>query len=151
MKKADLIFAAVIFALCVYVGYVALGYPSDVAGNGYGAGVYPLILVGLIILSCLALILTTVFSKINADQHVDFSWESIRRPFLMTAFILIFALSLRTLGFLPSAMLLVFAASRIMKSSWKTTVVTSVAASVIVYYLFAGLLRMPLPSGMLWR
>jgi putative tricarboxylic transport membrane protein len=150
MKKSNFAFIAVILAIISYVGYTALGYPKAGVESGFGSGIYPLVLVAVIFVLCMVLLFMTIYSKKIAEQTVDFRWETLQTPLILTIAILVFALLLERIGFLLDGFFLLFVALKAMKASWKATIITTFVAGSVIYSIFALLLKIPLPTGTIW-
>ena len=63
--------------------------------------------------------------------------------------LLFYAFSVDTLGFIPTAAIMVLATSLALGGTWRTAVPLALLAPPAVHLIFAKLLRVPLPAGLL--
>ena len=128
------------------------------AGQAPGAGLFPVIGGGIVVVCCLADILMRVIKKqpINGekyegeDQYVMLGWvPRVLRPAAVVVYGFLCLLILKYLGFLPCTFLtcfiwLVFISRRTIVRS----VITTVVVSAVLYSIFVLWLNIPFPKGL---
>jgi putative tricarboxylic transport membrane protein len=136
-----------------------------VPGQQIGPEVFPVV-VGLGLVLCGVLIVAGVGHKFEEEAEADLAkitsefeadigapieptgWR--RALVLVPPLLLLFYyLAVERLGFLPTAGLIVLAASRALGGSWRIAVPMALAAPLFVNLVFVKLLRVPLASGFL--
>lgn len=81
----------------------------------------------------------------GAEAHVRSAW----RAWIPPALLLIYVAVVGQVGFVPTAALLILVASLALGARLRSAVPMALFAPVIVHLLFAKLLRVPLPAGLL--
>jgi putative tricarboxylic transport membrane protein len=76
------------------------------------------------------------------------AWYGLR-TLLPPALLLFYVLAADRLGFIITAALIVFATSTALGARWKLSVPLSLLAPIGIHLIFAKLLRVPLPAGLL--
>jgi putative tricarboxylic transport membrane protein len=71
------------------------------------------------------------------------------KALLPPALLVFYVFAVDTLGFLPTAAVMVFAAALALKAPLRLALPLSLAAPVVVQLIFSKLLRVPLPAGLL--
>jgi putative tricarboxylic transport membrane protein len=153
MKINDAITGATLFALALFIG--AYGYRlPPMPGQPYGAGAFPIaIALGLGAFSLL-LAIQALRARGLATKLVELApWA--RSPaqlfnFIATlALICAYLLFSESLGFIPLSAAMLFALFTLQKVPVVRGLAVAVLASVVIHVLFADLLRVPLPRGLL--
>ena len=78
-KTFDLLFVAAVVVLSLYVGITAFRYPQTGIEQGYGPGIYPLIIAGTIFVLAMVLLVTTIRNK-NEQRVRDIDIVSLKKP-----------------------------------------------------------------------
>ena len=147
--RSDLAAAALLLALAGYIVLAAGALPFGTARVPQTA-FFPKCLA--ILLAVLALILLArAFigreDKLASDEIAPRGWLRIA---VSLAVLIGFALVLERLGFLASTFLLMFLLLRAIEPQpWRNVIAIALATSLISYGLFAWLLGVPLPAGVL--
>ena len=151
MKKFNYAFIAFVVGICVYVGITAMGYPEKPLSVGYGPGFYPLILVGLILALCLVLLLQTIFSKkVEEEQVKSMDWATLRKPALFLGIMILFTVLLKVVGLWLDIFIFLFCAMTVMELPPKKAILPATITSTVVYLIFAVLLKVPFPAGVIF-
>jgi putative tricarboxylic transport membrane protein len=114
-----------------------------------GPGFFP-IAVGVFALVVGAVWVAIAMRRVPAAAGPAFASASSRGRLLSTAGVLVgFCLLLPWVGYPVAAFLFVAVLLRVLGAGWFTSVGTAVASAAVSYYLFARLLGVPLPPGVL--
>lgn len=117
-----------------------------------GAGVYPFLVGVLLLVLSLFLLVQSVRGKGTRDEAEPFPrGPDLERVVAVSLSVVLFVMLLAPLGYALSSALLMAATCRLLgQDNWKTIVLVSVACAVLSYFLFARLLGVPLPKGVLF-
>jgi putative tricarboxylic transport membrane protein len=150
MRVNDAVIGAILLAFAIATFAYARTLPP-IPGQEYGAAVFPM-LIAVSLGSCGLLLLATGIRSWqgavawNEWAHTHHAWVKLA---LVFALILTYILAAHTIGFVPMsiALLMVFFLS--MGVRWWIAVLVALAATLLIQQIFAGLLRVPLPLGLL--
>jgi putative tricarboxylic transport membrane protein len=152
MKLNDAVFGAVLLVLGVAVLLAVRPYPH-MPGQNVGPALFPGLIASGLIVCALLLIVGGVRRHAEAPWFEPMPWLGSRRhvvAFLTLVGSVVFYIALvDVLGFLivaPLALLAMFVAFRV---RWVTGTIVAVLASLVIWYAFYKLLRVPLPWGLL--
>jgi putative tricarboxylic transport membrane protein len=148
MKFNDAVWGGLCLALGAAVLWHVQSFP-EMRGQKYGPAVFPgLIAVGFIACGVL-LFLRGVKSGAPAAQIGD--WvnhrDAIKRVFALLAALGFYILAVNTIGFLPTAVLCLFALFWSAGVPLARNVVIAIIASLVIHTLFYKFMRVPLPWG----
>lgn len=159
MQLSDRLTGGVLAAL----GSVAFFYGSKlppVPGQQVGPSAFPMV-VGTGLVICGALIVLGIgrhFEEVAEAEVVSHSAPEMLEPLpawrnwlalLPPALVLFYALASEPLGFLPTAAIMVGAASFAFGAKPKLAIPMAIVAPVVINLIFLKLLRVPLPGGLL--
>ncbi|HEY4468870.1 MAG TPA: tripartite tricarboxylate transporter TctB family protein [Klebsiella sp.] len=131
-----LIFAIIIFSISV----------TEYGGIGqYGAGFMPTLISGLLLF--FTAIDAVVDIKNRGKRHPLFSLAECKALALIITVVVLFIVSLEILGFVICSCLLLFILMKIRGVKFLLAAGTSIAASLIIYYVFARVLLVAFPVG----
>jgi putative tricarboxylic transport membrane protein len=152
MKINDAIFGA-IFALLGAVVLVHVQSFPNIPGQQYGAAIFPgLIAFGFVVCGVL-LVWSGMRSRVDAPWFAAGDWMGSRRHVMAAAVIVAGVAAYMALadavGFLLVAPVLLLAWFRVLGVRWRTAVVAAVLTTLVIWYVFYKLLRVPLPWGVL--
>ena len=146
----------VISGLCLFSLGLALAllcFRLSVWRSGPQEGFFPLVIAIIIIGLSLLLLIQSVFFRNQEKEDVSVKKEgkiNLSRVLSYIIATLLYGILLESIGFLiSSALLLVFILKVVEKRSWKVTIVLGSASVLISYILFAYLLGVPLPRGLI--
>jgi putative tricarboxylic transport membrane protein len=146
----------VVSGLCLlFLGLVLalLCFRLSVWKSGPQEGFFPLVIAVIIIGLSLLLLIQSVFLGDQEKEDVSVKKEKkvhLSRVLSYIIATLLFGILLESIGFLiSSALLLVFILKVVEKRSWKITFALGLASVLISYILFAYLLGVPLPKGLI--
>jgi putative tricarboxylic transport membrane protein len=153
MKFNDAITGAALFALAVFIGVYGYLLPP-MPGQPYGAGAFPItIAIGLGTFS-LVLVVQALRRRQAGTRLVELApWA--RNPaqlfnFVATlALICIYLLFSERVGFIPLSIAMLMVLFALQRVPPVRGFVIAVSASLILHFLFAQVLRVPLPLGLL--
>ncbi|WP_084620146.1 tripartite tricarboxylate transporter TctB family protein [Devosia chinhatensis] len=137
-------------ALGLVILVLSLQLPAPIAATriDYGPGFFPTILGVVIALSGLAMV---VFKPEPVDPQDE--EEPSDKNYLRPAFVLVAALVYiffsQQIGFLLLAPPILFSLLMVGRAALVPSVLISIIGSIVVYFLFAKLLLVPLPLGLL--
>lgn len=111
--------------------------------NGPGAGFFPLMVAGGLILTGAACGLSSAVTQ--AIQPV--SRDAARKVIVVFASLAGFCFLLPRIGYIASGALVMIMVLRQFEASWRLTLPLAVASAVVTYGIFVMLLGLPLPYG----
>ena len=149
---------SVMLLLCILVYFVLIPVSiEDLPGavGGYSARLLPRVITfGMAAVSLLLIItdaITKYVRKANPRTAPGIKWEGLRRVIMVTVAMLVYYFLIDLIGYVLSTMVML-AVFLWMYGSRKpiTIVAVSAAFPIILYFLFAGLMNVPLPSGLIF-
>ncbi len=147
--RSDIAVAAILLALAGYIFLTASALPFGTARVPQTA-FFPMalaVLLAILSLVLLAQALAGTKAPFDADKIGSAGWF---RIVATLATLVGFALVLERLGFLLATFLLMICLLRAIEAqSWGKVIAVALATSLITYGLFAWLLGVPLPAGVL--
>jgi len=151
MDKRDLLSGLVWFSvgLLIILGSLSLEIGTL---NNPRSGLFPLIAGSLLSLFALVILIQAALAKTSEKQSLAklFVGSNWRKAFCTVGALLIYSITLNTIGFLTiTLLLLVFLFRAIQPQKWKVAIGLSILASVISYLLFDRILQLQLPRGFL--
>jgi putative tricarboxylic transport membrane protein len=150
MRINDAIIGGVLLAFAILVFAYARTLPA-IPGQEYGAAVFPvLIAVGLG--ACAALMIATGLRH-WAGAVMWGQWARTHHAWLNLVItfglVLFYILASSWLGFVPVSVVILLALLIMMGTRWWVAVPVAIVATLLIQQTFAGLLRVPLPLGLL--
>jgi putative tricarboxylic transport membrane protein len=148
------LFLAVLGALAFWGGSRLPAVP----GQDVGPAVFPMVIGGGLVLCGVLIAIGVGRSFEEAETEPVEAHEGLARhlgewralaAFVPPALLLFYALVSETLGFLPTAFVMVLLAALSLGASLRLALVMAVAAPPFVHLVFYKLLRVPLPAGLL--
>lgn len=151
MKINDAIFGAIFAVLGAIVLWYVQSFPT-IPGQQYGPGLFPgSIAAGFLVCG--------VMLVINGLRRREGGWITfgdwtrsaphIRRLLAVVLGVVAYILVGERVGFLLFAPLLLIVLLRVFGVRWTTTLAAAFAATLLIWYVFYKLLRVPLPWGVL--
>jgi putative tricarboxylic transport membrane protein len=145
------------------LGIVLIGFASIAAlatrsfpampGQDYGPALFPLIVCGGLAACGLLLVASGIRHRRTQPLVVLDPWarsaKGIGSLALVVGGLVFYILVSETLGFIPTAFLLVAAIMVRLRGRWLSSLVLSAAVTLVIYQVFANLLLVPLPLGIL--
>ena len=154
MKLNDAVFGAVLLVLGVAVLLATRTYPH-MPGQNVGPALFPGLIAAGLIVCALLLIVSGVRRHAQAPWFELMPWVGSRPhvvAFLTVVGAVVFYIALvDRIGFLIIAPLALFAMFAAFRVRWPTGAVVAVVSSLLIWYAFYKLLRVPLPWGVLER
>lgn len=141
---SDRIFASILIAVCVLIGWQMWRLNVPFAYEPVGPKAFPGLLAGLMALCCLALL---------ADPDRDIEWPP--RPLLakgaaLIATLVAYAELFESGGFPLTTFVMVLLLARLFGGNWKSALGAAFLVGVLGYVLFDRVLQVTLPLGRLW-
>jgi len=160
MYLSDRVTGAFLIGLGVVAAYAGSRLPP-VPGQQVGPNVFPMV-VGIGLALCGLMIMLgwgrSFEEEAEADlaAHVDAELAKSSRlgelgglkVLLPPALLIFYVFAANTLGFLPTAAVMIFATALALKAPIRLVLPLALLAPVVVHFLFAKLLRVPLPAGL---
>ncbi|MCW5688428.1 MAG: tripartite tricarboxylate transporter TctB family protein [Pseudolabrys sp.] len=153
MRANDAINGLVLILLAVAMIAITSSFPAF-PGQPYGPSLFPRVL-GTLLIICGALLIW----RGMAARRAGAGWVEMaawtRQPwrivsfFLMLGSLLLYILVGDTIGFIPIAMVILLALFLWFGVRPLVAVITAVAATFVIHWFFATMLRVPLPRGLL--
>jgi len=154
MKLNDAVFGAVLLVLGVAVLWAVRAYPH-MPGQNVGPALFPGLIASGLIVCALLLIVGGLRRHAQSPWFEALPWLGSRRhvvTFLtVVGSVVLYIALVDRIGFLIVAPLVLFAMFAAFRVRWTTGAVVAILASVIIWYAFYKLLRVPLPWGLLER
>ncbi|MBL8706263.1 MAG: tripartite tricarboxylate transporter TctB family protein [Rhodospirillales bacterium] len=131
-----------------------------VPGQQIGPNVFPLV-VGIGLAVCGLMIALGIGHKFEEEAEADLAAHSDAAPaaarsrwngllaLLPPGLLLFYVYASEWLGFVPTAFAIVLAMARALGAGWRLALPLALVVPVVVHFLFAKLLRVPLPFGFL--
>jgi putative tricarboxylic transport membrane protein len=150
MRLNDALLGALLILLAAGMALYARDFPP-VPGQAYGAAAFPL-LIAAGFAGC-GLVLVVSGLKAHAPLVIWHDWTRDRRGrvnvLAVIAAVIFYILAADTLGFMPTMALVLLVLLRRFGVGWAPALVASLAAPLVMQYLFGSLLLVPLPWGVL--
>jgi len=154
VKINDAVFGAVLLVLGVAVLLAVRGYPH-IPGQNVGPALFPGLVAAALIACAVLLIVGGVRRHAEAPWLEPMPWLGSRRhviAFLTVVGSVVFYIALvDRIGFLIIAPLTLLAMFMAFRVRWTIGVVVAILATIVIWYAFYKLLRVPLPWGVLER
>lgn len=150
MRFNDAMFGLVLIVFAVAAGFATRSFPQ-IPGQEYGAALFPrLITIGLGICGILLVLsgLRNRAAVIDLDPWAR-SAKGLATLGLTVGGLVFYILASEWLGFIPTAFIVISAIMINLRGRWFTSLAYSFAATMVVHKVFAGLLLVPLPWGLL--
>jgi putative tricarboxylic transport membrane protein len=150
MRVNDAIIGVVLLAFAFVMFAYARTLPA-IPGQEYGAAVFPM-LVAMGLAGCGVLLIA------SGRRHWQgaVAWNDWARTHhawvrlaVIFALILAYILATPTLGFVPTSFAILLVFLLMMRVRWWIAAAVAVAATILIQQTFVGLLRVPLPLGLL--
>jgi putative tricarboxylic transport membrane protein len=144
LRNGDVLSAAVLAALGVYIFTTALAWPYY-NEDGPGPAFFPVWYGVILIVLSLALIVITV---VNQPKHEETDWQGVGRALITWLAFAICSALMGWLGFFVSfAILTFFMITFVFRQPPVKAVIVAVCASAGFYLIFPFALSVPLPTG----
>jgi putative tricarboxylic transport membrane protein len=155
MHLSDRVTGAVLVGLGALSAYGGSLLPA-VPGQDVGPAVFPMI-IGAGLVGCGAMIALGIGRSFEAPDEAEKQIEAEERAhhfiglkaLVPPALLILYVLIAETVGFLPTAALMVFVTAMALGARLRLAVPVAILAPVGVHLVFSKLLRVPLPAGML--
>jgi putative tricarboxylic transport membrane protein len=150
MRLNDAVIGVLLLAFAIATFAYARRLPS-IPGQEYGAAVFPM-LVAVGIGGCGALLLVGGLRHWhgavawNAWAQTHHAWAKL---VTIVALILAYILTSQVIGFVPISVLLLLIFFLLMNVRWWLALSVALGATLLIQQTFSGLLRVPLPLGLL--
>ncbi|EMW0843746.1 tripartite tricarboxylate transporter TctB family protein [Escherichia coli] len=113
----------------------------------YGAGFMPCIISGLLFLAAIDV---AIDIKHRHRNKVSLTFDEVKALLLVITVVLLFVLLLDILGFVICSFLLLFILMKIRGVRLLHSVIVSISASLIIWFIFARVLLVAFPEGILF-
>jgi putative tricarboxylic transport membrane protein len=153
MRANDAINGFILIALSVAMIAYTTTFPAF-PGQDYGPALFPRVL-GTLVIICGGLLMWRGIAARRAGAPLGEMASWTRQPwrvgsfFLMLVLLLAYIVFSETVGFIPLAFVTLGALFLWLGVRPIMALITSVAATMMIYWFFASLLRVPLPRGWL--
>lgn len=152
MRFNDAIIGLVLIGFALLVANATRSFPS-MPGQSYGSALFPLILcTGFVI--CGAILIVSGIRKRATQPLLDRDPWARSASGLLTfasviAALVFYILVSESLGFIPTAFLMIAGLLIRLRGRWPSSMAIAAGATLVVHYLFYGVLLVPLPWGVL--
>jgi putative tricarboxylic transport membrane protein len=149
MRFSDVTLGAIFLIIGLALGWYSLGLPA-IPGQQYGAATFPLFISAGLIACSLRLLYTGIRSGNAPLVYIPEEFKDARAVLgaLVTILLVVFyILFSRTLGFIPTAVIISFVMFLIFRVKPITAAVIAVVAAFACDFIFRTLLLVPLPFG----
>jgi putative tricarboxylic transport membrane protein len=150
MRINDAIIGAVLLAFAIAMFAYARTLPA-IPGQEYGAAVFP-VLVAMGLAGCGVVLIASGFRHWQGAvtwsdwAQTHHSWV---RLVVIFALILAYIVAAPALGFVPTSIAILLVFLLMMGVRWWIAAAVAIAATILIQQTFVGLLRVPLPLGLL--
>lgn len=149
MKLPDRIGGVVLVMLGAAVVIASLGLPT-IPGQPIGPAVFPTVLgVALGFSGLIIFVRPQCMASPGAERLEAFRFIDMLRLLSPVAVLIVGYFIMESVGFLMTGFLIMFVTSLLLRGSVVGSLLLSVAMTVLIYTIFASLLRVPLPIGIL--
>lgn len=145
-RVTDLIASAIVGGLGLWVWFFSRGFPSMRDGHP-GPALFPGILAGLLVLTGIALAVVTLRRGAAGGPSaftIDRAWLHLGEVVVIVAAALAYPILYQYVGFLPTAMVLIFTVAIVLRARWYVAAAVSAAAATLIFFAFTRLLGVPL-------
>jgi putative tricarboxylic transport membrane protein len=150
MRVNDAVIGSVLLAFAIAVFAYARTLPA-IPGQEYGAAVFPM-LIAIGLGACAVLLIVSGLRQWEGAVAWG-DWARTHHAWLNLAvtfgLVLFYILAAQRLGFIPVSIVILLVLLIMMGTRWWVAAPVAVVATVLIQQAFAGLLRVPLPLGLL--
>lgn len=139
-RAADRIFGLFLLAIAAVFGGLGWGIQAPFSYDPLGPRPYPLLLAGVLAVLALWMIFKPHEVRLPARPVLT-------RGGMLIATLILYQLTFRWLGFIPSTILCVALLARMFRGSWRQGLVSGVGLALACFGLFNYVLEIPLPLG----
>jgi putative tricarboxylic transport membrane protein len=154
MKINDAIFGAILAVLGAVVLVHVQGFPK-IPGQQYGPGLFPGTIAAGFLVCGLLLIVSGVRGRAGEPWFKAGAWmrsaHHVRAAVLIVAGMAAYIVLADLVGFLVLAPILLVVWFLALGVRWTTAIVAAILTTVVIWYAFYRLLRVPLPWGVLTK
>jgi len=152
MRFNDAVFGIILIVFALAVIAYTTTFPR-LHGQNYGPDLFPIIIATGMIVCGIILILKGIASRntVPIIQVGDWAQDrgNIFNVALLLGSIVFYILISGSLGFIPTSLLILTALLVRLGSSWRMSLIVAVVTTLIMHTLFAKVLLVPLPWGIL--
>ena len=150
MKKANIVVSLRGIALSGYVIFTAAGFPENMSATDPGAAFFPTLMGFFMAALCLILLATSLMGK-GADIDAKLTiTPGMKRAGVGVILFAIYCLLFKPLGFILNTIWFCFAGMYLLQNrKYISMTIISIAASILIYMIFARFLGAKLPAGVL--
>ena len=130
---------AVIAALSVWI-YIQSAGIENMFNEAIGPGDFPKFV------SIVMFILGSLLCVLPDDVIIKIQKSVIIRQLILLAILIFFALTIKPIGFIPSAVLTLIALIKLFGGNWKQSLIFGISLAIGIYLLFEYALQIPLPD-----
>lgn len=142
---SDRIFALVWLAVCMLITIQMVNLNVPIAYEPVGPKAYPLLLVAVMAVCCMALIIR---------PDVDVHWPApslLRKGALLVGVLLFYAWAFEIVGAPLATGIMALGSAKLFGSRWLTALFTALSVAIFGYLIFDRLLEVSLPLGHIWE
>ncbi|MDT4762781.1 tripartite tricarboxylate transporter TctB family protein [Sphaerochaeta sp. PS] len=148
MRKANFIVSGVFTAFALLIIALSLTFPPSNHGVP-GPGIFPFIIAALIIISAVALLITTLIAGPKLDSKIDLRSKNIINVYITMAGLVVYTVLLPMVGFITTTTVMLYLYIRwFSKRSWWKCAVISLLFTLAIYFLFGLVLNVPMRFGL---
>ena len=151
-KRYNYVFSISMLILAVCVYYSADKFPKGTMRQGFGAGIYPMLLACVIAICALSVLVRTIYDKTPDKEIEELKLKNLKAPAAFFLLLMGFCILLRPLGLLLASFLYMFIGSKVLFKTklWKSLLISIIVPS-LVWAVFVLAMKVPFPSGHIWR
>ena len=150
MRVNDAVIGGVLLAFAIAIFAYARTLPA-IPGQEYGAAVFPM-LIAMGLGGCAVLLIVSGLRHWQGAvawgewARTHHAWLNLAITFGLVVF---YILAARPIGFIPVSIVILLVLFIMMGTRWWVAAPVAVVATLLIQQTFAGLLRVPLPPGLL--
>lgn len=150
MKKANLAVGVIGILLSAYVIITAAGFPENHSAVDPGAAYFPTLMAAFMGAMCILLIVLTLMGKAAGLQEVLTITPGIKRAAVGVLIFVAYCFLFKPLGFVMDTIWFSFTCMLLLQNrKYAKMAIVSLLTGIVIYMIFANLLRAKLPAGLL--
>ena len=150
-KLYDYIFSGLMIILSIYVFFTANNFPKTDISEGFGPGVYPMILAVVIFICAIFVLANAILDKKEDAKIKDLSLNSLKKPFALWICLVLFCVLLKPLGLIVDSILYLMLTMKLLFNvKLPKALLISLGVSLSIWAVFVFAMNVPFPTGTIW-
>ncbi|HLR65994.1 MAG TPA: tripartite tricarboxylate transporter TctB family protein [Virgibacillus sp.] len=145
MTSINYIFSSAIFIISGIVIIYVFGLPAAEVTEGFGPGLFPLVISILMMVLSMSIIIQTFMDKRKHDDNNKADFKMMVLPVLILGLVIVYSIFFNIIGFIISTVIFLFVCMLILQTKMLKSIILSIVLTVAVYMMFTQILGVPLP------